>query len=480
MTNEPRYKNDPAAGARLWLAVVGGAAAGGMSWGIRGQYGHETGAMIAGVLVGLVLVHVFIPRAASLMAARAVALCALGISLGGSMTYGQTVGLTHDLGLVGNWAALGWGMLGLALKGGTWIAFTGAMLGMGMGSRNYRPLEVLLLLSGMLVCLFVGIQLLNRPFDPANRVLPPIYFSDDWHWEPNANLEPRPERWGGLLAALVALVAYLGIVKRDQLAVRLAGWGLLGGALGFPGGQCLQAIHAWNVEWFRQGWFAAIEPHINWWNFMETTFGAVFGAVLAIGLWLNRRLLAVEEKELAVVLGVPLELLLVSVHVTTLVAWNFASYPALDTVADHALTMIAIPLVGVIGGRLWPYLVSLPIVMLPIAGKTVRHLHYEEAVVGRAAAYGLYLALPLIIATLAAFVLARQAARRPSEQTFTRWVLVITTWSYFGLNFAFFRYPWPWQPWTARTPNAIVYTICAVILTAIALRTQVSGRKLAP
>jgi hypothetical protein len=131
MTNEPRYKNDPAAGARLWLAVVGGAAAGGMSWGIRGQYGHETGAMIAGVLVGLVLVHVFIPRAASLMAARAVALCALGISLGGSMTYGQTVGLTHDLGLVGNWAALGWGMLGLALKAGLGLRLPARCSGWG-------------------------------------------------------------------------------------------------------------------------------------------------------------------------------------------------------------------------------------------------------------------------------------------------------------------------------------------------------------
>ena len=31
------------------------AMAGAMGWGIRGQYGHETGAMIAGVLVSLVL-----------------------------------------------------------------------------------------------------------------------------------------------------------------------------------------------------------------------------------------------------------------------------------------------------------------------------------------------------------------------------------------------------------------------------------------
>ena len=59
---------------RLCLAVVLIALAGGMGWGIRGQYGHETGAMIAGVLVGFTIVLLFIPEASSLHAARAVAL----------------------------------------------------------------------------------------------------------------------------------------------------------------------------------------------------------------------------------------------------------------------------------------------------------------------------------------------------------------------------------------------------------------------
>ncbi len=35
--------------ARWWQAVLYAALAGGMAWGIRGQYGHETGAMIAGL-----------------------------------------------------------------------------------------------------------------------------------------------------------------------------------------------------------------------------------------------------------------------------------------------------------------------------------------------------------------------------------------------------------------------------------------------
>src|SRR5688572_30070075 len=84
---------DPAA-VPLWQPVLFAALAGGMGWGIRGQYGHETGAMIPGLLVGLVLVLFFCPRADPLRAARVVAWGTIAMGFGGSMTYGQTVGLT--------------------------------------------------------------------------------------------------------------------------------------------------------------------------------------------------------------------------------------------------------------------------------------------------------------------------------------------------------------------------------------------------
>ena len=44
----------------LFAAPLMGAAAGGMGWGIRGQYGHEWGAMVPGVLVGFVLVFLLV------------------------------------------------------------------------------------------------------------------------------------------------------------------------------------------------------------------------------------------------------------------------------------------------------------------------------------------------------------------------------------------------------------------------------------
>ena len=68
--------------------------------------------------------------------ARAVALAIVAMGIGGSMTYGETVGLTHDQPLVGNVEALRWGMLGLAIKGGIWISFFGLFLGMGLSQGD--------------------------------------------------------------------------------------------------------------------------------------------------------------------------------------------------------------------------------------------------------------------------------------------------------------------------------------------------------
>lgn len=453
----------------LWLALLLAAMAGGMGWGIRGQYGHETGAMIAGLLVGLVLVFLFFPRADSLSAARAAAWCAVAISFGGSMTYGQTIGLTQDAALIGNREALRWGLLGLGVKGGIWIGFAGAFLGMGLSGQRYRFRELCLLLLALLLLLILGVYLLNEPFDPANKRLPAIYFSDHWHWEPDADLRPRSERWGGLVFALAGLFVYSGWIKRDRLARNMTLWGILAGALGFPLGQCIQACHAWHPEWFRAGWFGPVETHINWWNMMETAFGAIFGGILALGLFLNRRRIAVAEKDADVGLTPAIEWLLAVFYLSALAVWNFLSIPAFDVVADVALTMGVIPIVAIATGRFWPYLAILPMAALPIAGKTLRQLGYQEQEISLAAGWAVHVVLPLVVTTAAAFIYAGRAKSGQSGRAFTRGALVLTTWLYFGLNFAFFHFPWPWRPWTSRTPSGIIFAVCALGLTVAAL-----------
>lgn len=455
-------------GKLLLRAIVLGAMAGGMGWGIRGQYGHETGAMIAGDLIGFVLVLLFMPHATSLRGARAVALTAVGIAFGGSMTYGQTLGLTHSPNFVGNWAALRWGMLGLFLKGGIWFGFAGAFLGIGLSGKRWRSLEMLALLVVMWGLILVGIRVLNRPFDPAHRVLPPLYFSFDWYWQPEAGpeLKPRPEVWGGLLFALAGLIAYAQTVRGDRLARNLAAIGFLAGGLGFPLGQCIQAFHGWNRELFRTGALQGVGTHVNWWNMMETTFGAIGGAGLAFGVWWNRRLIADEAEENDVVsIAPPWEFAMVVAHLVLLAGAEFGLIRGLAPFLAFGTNMAVLALPGIVGGRYWPYLFALPIVAVPITGKTLLALSYKEQVIPVPLGWGLLVALPLGLALAAVLGLARRGRHGESAGRFAAIGLLLATWMYFLLNFAFFRCPWPWAAWTIRTPNALIFAVCALGLT---------------
>ncbi len=447
-----------------WQPVIFAAMAGGMAWGIRGQYGHETGAMIAGLLVSLTLVYLLCPHFPKYNAARVIALGTVAMGFGGSMTYGQTVGLTHDAPLVGHWGALSWGMLGLAIKGGIWIGFAGTFLGMGLGGKRYRPTTMGLLMVGMVAAYYAGVYILNSPFDPELQKLPWLYFSDHWYWEPDQELKPRPECWGGLLFALGMLLLYTRGWRKDCLALRMGVWGILGGALGFPLGQSLQAFHAWNPEIFQDGIWKQLDPNMNWWNMMETTYGAVMGAMLGLGLWLNRTRIQPMEKSEESTLPLPVEGILLLVHLPMLILVEFHALWYVDMFYDLGLIMGLIPMIAIVGGGWWPFLQIFPLTLLPIAGKTVRQLVYNEAAIQPQLGWILYLIIPIALSLFLAIWFKRRFAERPSLR-FTGYALLINTWMYFLLNFAFFRFPWPWAEWTSRTPNAIIFTIGAIGLT---------------
>lgn len=444
--------------------------AGGMGWGIRGQYGHETGAMIAGLLVSLTLVILFCRGASATAAVRVVAFGTIAMGFGGSMTYGQTVGLTHDPALVGHWGALRWGMLGLAIKGGLWIGFAGAFLGMGLGGTRYNGRDMLVLMSSAVLAYLIGHRLLNEPFDPAQHILPRFYFSADWKWTPRPDLKPRPEYWGGMLFALIAVVLLASFWKRDRLAWRLGLWGVVGGAIGFPLGQCIQAWHAWNLEFFRAGFLARIAPCINWWNMMETTFGAVMGASLGLGLWLNRRRVQPAAQQDERSLPCSIEWGGLAAYLGILITVEFASVPVIDRFFDLGLGLGFIPMVMAAAGRMWPHWVIFPITLVPIAGKTIDQLAIQEKVINLVAGGIVYGAVPLLLAILAAWTSIVRSANAERAASFARRGLVFAVWLYFSLNFAFFRFPWPWQNWTVRTPNAMIFLACAIGLTTIALR----------
>jgi hypothetical protein len=76
----------------------------------------------------------------------------------------------------------------------------------------------------------------------------------------------------------------------------------------------------------------------------------------------------------------------------------------------------------------------------------------------------------VLITTAVALWVSRQANRGSSGREFARIALIVNVWLYFGLNYAFVRFPWPWQPWTTRTPTSLVFFVCAVGLTVACWR----------
>jgi hypothetical protein len=93
-------------------------------------------------------------------------------------------------------------------------------------------------------------------------------------------------------------------------------------------------------------------------------------------------------------------------------------------------------LVAVAARRWWPFLVALPITLVPIAGKTVRTLVYDARAIGPLAGWLLYAVLPVLLTTGLALWFARSANRRLPAPEFARTALLINTWIYFSLNFA--------------------------------------------
>jgi hypothetical protein len=462
--------------AIFWVIACTAMAAG-MGWGIRGQYGHETGAMIAGALTSLVIVMFFIPDASSLTAARVAAMMTVAIGIGGTMTYGQTVGLTHDRDLVGNWEALRWGLLGLFVKGGLWIGLAGTFLGMGLGGTRYRSLEMLLLMVTLIGLIFVGIRLINSPYDPASRVLPKIYFSGSWYFQPNkVDLKPRQEVWGGLLFAWLGLLCYISLLRRDVLALRMGLIGFISGGLGFSGGQCVQAFHAWNADLFSSGALSQFKffNYFNWWNMMETSFGLIFGTGLAIGLWMNRSRICPQPAEDYVSMSATTEVSLIATHLILLMSSEFIKLPGWASLVSHytnfGLIMCVIPLVGIVGGRLWPYVLLLTVVAAPICGKQLRALCYsDQPLLSWQVGWLIFGMIPIGVTVVVATWSIDGSFRQMAAQRFAAVALSINTLLYFGLNTYFFNFAWPWDQWTGRTPNQIIFMVCALCLLSAAV-----------
>jgi hypothetical protein len=233
-----------------------------LGWALRGFIGGgPLGAMIPGAMVALALALLLkLPSGA---AARAAAFGAVGVGFGGEMTYGQTVGFAGQAG------SMGWGLLGLALKGGVWGLLGGAVVATGFLRGAFSSRRIVGAFTLMVAACWAGWRFVNHP--------KLIYFS-------NLADRPREEVWAGLLAAGIAVV----LVMRNSVVTRFALLAAVGGFVGFGGGGLFISLHRILLTDWK--WLPS-------WKLMEYTFGLFFGLALAAAAWSVREALAREADE---------------------------------------------------------------------------------------------------------------------------------------------------------------------------------------
>ena len=283
-----------------------------VGWGIRGNFGHEYGAMIAGALAAM---------AACLLSGRAdwqrrvayfACFGALGWSFGGSMSYGHVIAYTHS----GDLPSVTYGFASLFVIGFLWGAMGGAgtalpaCLDRDRLTQFFVPLIVLFVawtvqdvvvarLETVLparrheswfywhdtdwvaalvaIVVMLGLAAVRRRLCSASSLIlhmaigwwvgfGVLVLGLDWHMTP-----PRSDSWAGALGMTVGLVVYL--LRHDLKAMLFATLvsGFVGG-LGFSLAVCIK-LAAMNRGW-----------QTNWHSVMEQTYGFINGLGIAVAM----------------------------------------------------------------------------------------------------------------------------------------------------------------------------------------------------
>jgi hypothetical protein len=305
----------------------------GLAWGIRGDFGHLLGAMYPGAVLLLALAYVTGQESALRSMPALAAASALGIGLGGNMSYG----LLHGYAQADTFRNYSYGLFTLLLEGGAWGFFGGAFVGMMLERDRAKWTDwaggILAAIAGGLLFFWLVNQAFGFDINPprSNDALAHV---------------------GGAFA-LFAWFAY----RRLPIAFRGAMLGFIGFGLGMAGGRIVGNI------------FHNLESvfTINHWNTMEVTCGLVGGFVFAFGMLgvrfrdraSDRPLTAVDVAGALFVLGIiPLMHRLTRLGDDDIAGWTqkLAAYGSAWTADGVLQALIVIVLLGFAGAGVWIYL----------------------------------------------------------------------------------------------------------------------------
>ena len=219
----------------------------GTAWAIRGQFGHEHGAVWAGGIGALAIILLakrpdWYPKAL-----KATVAGAIGWGLGGIMSYGAVVGYGRGI----DFGNVYYGLTMLFVIGGLYGFLGGGLFGLALCDSKEKPVSWSGLLIEMVVMALVFYFFLVEQFG--------------WLMTP-----PRSELWAACLGMAVALAWHL-VRHGHTAALRVAVYAGLGGGFGFAFGNFLQVLGR------------VSEIDFNFWNVMEYALCFCGGIGMAYG-----------------------------------------------------------------------------------------------------------------------------------------------------------------------------------------------------
>lgn len=242
------------------------------AWGMRGAViGGEKGAMLPGAFIGLILAWFsggairecfWIPAAAA----------AMGMTYGGTETYGETIGMVLHRGRPDYRPIKGY--TGLAMKGAFWFSVCGGFIGISLASMTcgvYKTSDLVIFCLLIPAIQKIGYNIFNTPYDKEKGIYPKIFYS-----------LTRREEWGSNLTLIIAMMA-MAIIRGDDFTLAMMGSGFFFGGLGW-----IAAMKCYVLAVFPLGNGKYIfgklfhKGLIDGWKLMECVLGAFGGFGLSL------------------------------------------------------------------------------------------------------------------------------------------------------------------------------------------------------
>jgi hypothetical protein len=329
-----------------WLAILFVALALSIGWGVRGNWGHEVGAMVPGALAAMAAVIVSGRTDWYRRVPFFAFFGALGWSFGGSISYMQVIAYTHS----GDALTVAYGFACLFVIGFLWGALGGAGTALPAFLSRDRLTELLLPTAAVLVAWWIQDLWIAEYLRPLRAQLAEGTIDQARFGELTSWMNWFDTDWMGVLVAVAAVVVLAAIRRRicwgTSLVLHLAGgWWLgftlltvgLGLRMTPPRGDNWAGIlgmtlalflflareRQWGIAWTAgvAGWFAGlgftgatliklvlVHPGFqerffggpitsNWHSVLEQTFGFISGVGIALALgYLSTRTPRLQEE----------------------------------------------------------------------------------------------------------------------------------------------------------------------------------------